>query len=494
MLNRSMLARARFWALPFGIAAIAAAVATPADAYTRYGGPGTVKSPGVQPMATGNVTYQGGHVISHTQIVLVIWGSAVSPTVASSMPGFYGSIVSGPFMDWMGEYDTAGKSGGTNQHVNRGTFLKTVTITPANTATSLVDTDIQTELSAQITSGVLPKPVIDAEGAVNTLYMVHFPPGTSITDPANHQSCVGGGFCAYHGTFSMSGVATGVPYGVMPDFSQDCASGCGDGSTEAVNLGEVGSHEVAEAITDTEIGINSIAWYDNNAGEVGDICASAGNYAAVGAYRVQKIWSQKNKSCIAEDPNLPLCSSGTRPCRPCTATDCTGATPICDSTTGVCRGCTSKADCSGATPACNTTSGQCVGCVNNTDCPSGQTCNTATSTCAGGSGSGSGGSSGGSGSSSGSSSGGGSGSSSGGSGSGGSSGSGSGGSGSGSGGSGSGSGGSGSGGSDAGTGDNAFGSTTTTSGCAMSPGGATTGMAGVGLLMGLAAIARRRKR
>lgn len=47
-------------------------------------------------------------------------------------------------------------------------------------------------------------------------------------------------------------------------------------------------------------------------------------------------------------------------------------------------GCASDAQCSAVTPFCNTTTGICVQCLSTANCPSGQTCNLATSTCAGG--------------------------------------------------------------------------------------------------------------
>ena len=34
----------------------------------------------------------------------------------------------------------------------------------------------------------------------------------------------------------------------------------------------VTSHGVIEAITDPGVGLNSLAWYDNLSGEIGDIC------------------------------------------------------------------------------------------------------------------------------------------------------------------------------------------------------------------------------
>jgi hypothetical protein len=375
----------------------------------------------------GNVQYYGGHVISHVQVVNVNWGANVASVATSGMPGFYTAITNSSYFDWMGEYDTAGKTPqdgmpGSNQHIYRGTFLRSVTITPQNANTSLVDTDIQTELVAQIGSGALPAPQIDPEGGVNTLYMINFPPGISITDPSGNTSCQQ--FCAYHGTTQVSGVASGVPYGVMPDLSSGaCSQGCGGGATALDAYTSTASHELGEAVTDTEIGLSSggslrpIAWYDQQGGEIGDICVVASSFVQLAGFTVQALWSQRLGQCVSEDPTLPLCGAQ-RPCRPCGASDngqaCNGGTPvcqttpsnpqfgqcvactanaactnpmkpICDTTTNTCRGCSMNSDCAAPAPKCDTQTGQCVACLANADCtsPATPTCDPTSKTCVG---------------------------------------------------------------------------------------------------------------
>ena len=77
---------------------------------------------------------------------------------------FFTALTGGSYFDWMGEYDTAGQSGGTNQHLNRGSFLKAVQITPSVMSNPLADSQIGPELQAQITAGNLPTPKVDSEG------------------------------------------------------------------------------------------------------------------------------------------------------------------------------------------------------------------------------------------------------------------------------------------------------------------------------------------
>jgi hypothetical protein len=293
--------------------------------------------------ASGNVKYYGGHVISHVQVVPVLWGTGVSPDVVNGVQGFYGTIVNSPYIDWLGEYDTVGLTGtadmmpGSNQHINRGTVSPTVSLVPMNTGTTISDAQIQTELAAQITAGKLPPPQLDPEGGVDTLYMVAFPPGMTINDFGGQDVCSGG--CAYHWTFTMPGTVAGVPYGVIPDCSASPSQGCSLGTVLDTYTGDA-AHELAEAITDTECGLASatafarpLAWYDATqaqSGEIGDLCLSATAFVSYMGYTVQTLWSQRLGQCITNDPNLTLCNGTMRPCRPCSASDCTAATPTCD--------------------------------------------------------------------------------------------------------------------------------------------------------------------
>ena len=381
-----------------------------------------------------NVVYEGGHVISRAEVVLVFWGAHVPTTATMNMEAFYKALVNSPYMDWPGEYDTAGATAqdgqpGSNQHIYRGTFLKTVTITPSNAGTAITDAQIGAELTAQIASSALPTPKIDAEGGVDTLYMIYFPPGVVINDGSGASSCNGKSrqaFCGFHSTVTMKvGAANAnVAYGVIPDLSAStCGSGCG-GNTLLESYGVTSSHELVEAITDPEIGTavqtnaqsRPIAWYDDQNGEIGDICADPSVASAtIGGFTVQQIWSQRLGKCIAEDPSLPLCKGATRPCRPCDASDdgttCSGATPVCetdatsasfgqcvacnsnaqctgnkpfcDKASDTCRGCAKDAECGSPSPKCNATTGQCGGCATNADCsdPSNPICNTSNGTC-----------------------------------------------------------------------------------------------------------------
>src|SRR5260370_25444741 len=92
-----------------------------------------------------------------------------------------------------------------------------------------------------------------------------------------------------------------------------CNGGCGGGSTFQ-NLTSVSSHELAESITDAEVGIASVfdrplAWYDQNSNaEIGDLCNH--QHVVVATYTVQREWSNLRNVCYA--PTGASTSSTTR--------------------------------------------------------------------------------------------------------------------------------------------------------------------------------------
>lgn len=278
--------------------------------------------------AGAHLSYFGGPVISNTHIVQVLYGSGsfnaqVAGSASPSMGKFFGDILgtSSGYINLLTQYNTPA-SGGTNQVIGNGTFDGLFQIVPsaANNGSTIDDTNIQSELLAQINAGHLPAPVLDAAGNVNTLYMIYFPPGKTITQGGS-SSCVGGGFCAYHGTTSSTLNSKHVLYGVLPDMQagSGCATGCGS-STTFNNYTSVTSHELTEAITDADVGIATtfsppLAWYDMTNGEIGDICnGQQGSYVANGTtYTIQLEFSNSANNCVlppaTATPNFSLSAS-----------------------------------------------------------------------------------------------------------------------------------------------------------------------------------------
>ncbi len=267
--------------------------------------------------AAAHLGYYGGPVVSNVQVVVVFWGSGVSSVVTNGIGGFFQNITNSSYFDLLSEYastvPTVGGGAGTGQSIGRGTYGGSFTIAPSicnKTPCTVTDGLLQSELISQISDAHLPPPELDADGNVNTLYMIYFPPGVTIRQ-VSATSCVV--FCAYHGTTGTTFNSKNLAYGVMPDFgpTSGCSSGCGNGS-EFQNVTSVSSHEMAETVTDVDVGIATVfapplAWYDPNStdkdggGEIGDICN--GQQSAVttsgGTYTVQQLWSNQANACVS---------------------------------------------------------------------------------------------------------------------------------------------------------------------------------------------------
>ena len=276
--------------------------------------------------AGAHLTYHNGPIISNVQVIQVLYGSGsynsqVAGTTSPTMGNFFADITSTGLISLLQQYNT-NISGGTGQVFGNGTFGGLFQIVPAagNNGSTITDAQIQSELLAQINAGHLPGPTNDALGNPNTLYMIYFPPGKTISQGGSN-SCQAGGFCAYHGTTSSTLNSKHVLYGVMPDMQagSGCATGCGT-STVFGNYTSVTSHELTEAMTDAQVGIATVigpplAWYDSNNGEIGDICnGQQGSYTANGTtYTIQLEFSNSANNCVnfpvVSGPNFSLSAS-----------------------------------------------------------------------------------------------------------------------------------------------------------------------------------------
>src|SRR5260370_18917180 len=113
---------------------------------------------------------------------------------------------------------------------------------------------MQGGLQEQIGAYNLSDPATDGSGNVNTLYMVYFPLGYTIT-LQGLSSCQR--FCGYHGTYVNNNLS--IPYGVMPDLSAPgCNGGSGGCPTVFQNRTSVSSHKLAETINDTEVRLATV--------------------------------------------------------------------------------------------------------------------------------------------------------------------------------------------------------------------------------------------
>ncbi|HEY5187311.1 MAG TPA: cell wall-binding repeat-containing protein [Actinomycetes bacterium] len=278
--------------------------------------------------AGAKLTYYGGRVVSHVRTVGVLYGPGtyrtyVTDGVTPNMSTFLTGTSNSSYLSWLdGEYNsvtptpTAGL-GQTNQRIGWSTYDRLVSIAPsaANSGTTIQDSQVQSELSAQIVAGHVPAPQKDAAGNNNTDYVVYFPSGTTICD-TGACSMASGGFCAYHGTIANVPGYGEVYYTVMPDFTP-AGTGCGTDPVEFNNATSVLSHELVETITDPEVGLATsnappLAWYDLANGEIGDICnAQQGTILGSDgvAYVVQTEYSNALASCVVSNPSVTSASA-----------------------------------------------------------------------------------------------------------------------------------------------------------------------------------------
>ena len=220
------------------------------------------------------LTYRNGPLLTSVQVFTIFWGAAWNQAPQSGLipqiNQFFDFILSSQLLDQLAEYSVPGKQ------IGHGARIGTLTLTKPAPGRTLQDSKIQQVLQQEIASGALPP------STPNTLYFFFLPPGVKVIQGGSASCKV---FCGYH-----DAVNNGVFYAVMP--YPGCA-GCLGGVAAFDALTSTTSHELCEAITDP---IPGQGWYDDNNGEIGDICAW--QTRKLGNYTVQLEWSNAANRCI----------------------------------------------------------------------------------------------------------------------------------------------------------------------------------------------------
>lgn len=232
-------------------------------------------APGVPAPPPPALTYRGGPLLGAVQVFSVFWGAAWAdpaqrPTL-DRLTAFFQFVVASAYVDLLAEYSTP------VQKIGRGRAIGSATVADAGLGTTVTDSAIRHLLQTQVAGGgPVPAPT------ANSVYFVFLPPGVAVA-AGGDRSCQA--FCGYH-----DHIATQLFYAVVP--YPNCAGCLGDlGVLDA--LTSVSSHELAEAITDP---IPGQGWYDDNHGEIGDICAWQNT--TLGGFTVQRLWSNRAAACI----------------------------------------------------------------------------------------------------------------------------------------------------------------------------------------------------
>jgi hypothetical protein len=224
--------------------------------------------------AAAQLTYRNGPLLTSAEVFTIFWGSAWQQAsnndLLQKMNQFFDYILTSQLIDQMGEYSVSG------QTIGHGSRTGTTVLTSVEPSATVQDSAIQQLLQQQIDAGTLPAT------NPNTLYFLFLPPGVQVV-MGNEASCQA--FCGYHNSFGSN-----VFYAVMP---YPGCSGCTGGQAVFDALTSTTSHELCEAITDP---IPGQGWYDDNQGEIGDICAW--KTRTLGNYTIQLEWSNQAGACI----------------------------------------------------------------------------------------------------------------------------------------------------------------------------------------------------
>jgi hypothetical protein len=226
------------------------------------------------PQVPANLTYRNGPLLASVQVFTIFWGAAWQQApqndLLTRINQFFDFILSSALLDQLGEYSVPG------QKIGHGLLTGTHTLVTPAPGNSVQDSVIQQMLQAQISAGTFPA------ATPETLYFLFLPPGVQVLQGGSASCKV---FCGYHDAINNS-----IFYAVMP--YPGCA-GCLGGLADFDALTSTTSHELCEAITDP---IPGQGWYDDNNGEIGDICAW--QTRTLGGYTIQLEWSNKAGKCL----------------------------------------------------------------------------------------------------------------------------------------------------------------------------------------------------
>jgi hypothetical protein len=221
-----------------------------------------------------HLTYNNGPLISQCQVFTVFWGSAWSQAqlapMVQELNGFFDYILTSSLIDQLSEYSVP------QYKISHGKRIGTVTLTSPDVTKTVDDSAIQKMIQDQISTKNFPA------SSPNILYFVFLPSEVTVTQGGSASCKV---FCGYHDS-----IANNIFYAVMPFPS---CSGCSSNFSTIEALTVTASHELCEAITDP---IPGQGWYDNQNGEIGDICAW--KTKKIGQYTVQQEWSNSRDSCF----------------------------------------------------------------------------------------------------------------------------------------------------------------------------------------------------
>ena len=216
-------------------------------------------------------------------------------------------------------------------------------VIPTAAAATYADTEdpsgasgINDLIQARVADGTFPAPTAD------TLYVLYFPQGTTITLDAL-TSCIQGGFGGYHKSVPVSPPGGGAPIEVAYAIVPRCPDQTTMKYTEAATT-SYASHEIIEAATDAKPIAQGVGWMMTDelwraalGGEVADLCVdvTGGDASRIveGGFAFQRSWSNDSvraghNPCVPVPPGEVYFNTATAPGKEAVSLAVGGSTTI----------------------------------------------------------------------------------------------------------------------------------------------------------------------
>jgi hypothetical protein len=253
------------------------------------------------------LTYHGGDLVTHVAVFVLFWGpewqsDPEHQVSAAALRTLFQSLSASPYGCSWQEWELPGNP------IGAGSYLgdEIIPAEPVAAGQELSDADIQARIVTEVNAQRAPAATDD------TFYVVVPPKGVPVL--AGGETGCGGTnfvFCGYHDSFAHAGKR--FRYAVLP---YPCTQGGGTCFVDtqedpARALEAVGSHELAETVTDPDSPpVANGGWFDDRSGfENADLCESDACLAdlAVGTdtFTVNSLWSNLAKGCVASAPCAP---------------------------------------------------------------------------------------------------------------------------------------------------------------------------------------------
>jgi hypothetical protein len=234
------------------------------------------------------VSYFGGSLLPNVEAQALFlgneWSSASNSAAQATVNSFLGDVTGGAYMDAL---TRAGYG------VGRGSAspgaVDNAALTPGSTIT---DASIRAEIQSDINGGFLQAP------DPNRLYVVYVEPNVAV-NLGGGQGTTQQGILGYHAAFAgrdAAGNAHVIHYAVVAFPGGTVGNSQLPGRAAVDQLTAVGSHELAEAVTDPNVNFGRLGWFDPQRGEIGDVTENNPNaYVRLDGFLVQEVAARNDQ-------------------------------------------------------------------------------------------------------------------------------------------------------------------------------------------------------